>query len=64
MPITPSTSFRLRPEHRARLDSLAAKTKWSTTVVIEEALKALESSLVKTESPTRRNSRAPRNRGR
>ena len=34
------------------------------TVTIEEALKALESSLVKTESPTRRNSRAPRNGGR
>ena len=59
--MTPATSFRLKPEHRTRLESLAAQTKWTATVVIEEALKALEMQLAKTNSPTGRNSRAPRN---
>ena len=61
---SPSLHVLLNEDSRRRLKVIQAQTRWTATVTIEEALKALESSLVKTESPTRRNSRAPRNGGR
>ena len=61
---SPSLHVLLNEDSRRRLEVIQAQTRWTATVTIEEALKALESSLVKTESPTRRNSRAPRNGGR